>query len=839
MTKWSDIPFDESFVDSTTEIVTLRDLDFNDRVKFSTPTLGKQVIPVHKISDIPLLNGFRQLEQDKVYRFVEEISSSESLLIPAGWNGYLVGMHNAITKFDYTGTGTSLKTLDIFGIISSIANAGGGAITVTTSAAHGLLDGQFVNITGTTSYNQQKLLVSNASGSVFDVQIPFVANESGDFDTGYDAVNIVNIGFTTVASNVAWVDIEAATQSSVFRYNNIKVNGFIALGFIDGGTIIGCDGNLDTTSDGLSIGSIVKANISKTTISNIGTVANRALLAVTGPTTGDIVFKEMKFNVTLASQSPIFIDDNIPSTAQVSITDSPDNNVADNYFDILAIDGIDQVDSRVYAFNNGQRADSLNNLTSPINNFHVTSQADLEVLFGTDIEIPIDIGTTITLDESFTMTKPFKLGGGSTLEVRPNTTRTILTHTGPGALFQQTTATPIRSIVLKDFTILGDASGVPGAGTNSIFNLKGTNFVIFEDVQLTDLDNIGIVEDFVALRFGGISPTNVNNGVIIVNPLIVNSFGNILLQFADTRFTFFSFILGLPAEIRLDAITTLNMFPNSAMAYIPPTVPTGSLVTANRIAVGNGKLFQQGLDIAVNSVADNGSGKARFTTAVAHELVVNKVITLSGFAGEPSYNGTFRVTAVDTPETGVTFDVEAITFTATDTGTMNAASVTGNTTPVLTTDNPSEQDSMFIGDSGLEIFGSEVTSSSLAQNAFEVITSGSWAYSTELERFSQGVTTQGQLTCTAPASKKYNVTFSATLEKSGGGSLNVGIVILKNGVNVSFNPPHTVNTGKIQISGSDIVELVDGDDLDIAVINYDASAAAIIISQASLIPTSA
>jgi len=129
MTTWFDAPFNESFVDSTTEILTLRDINNNDRVRFSVPTLGQSVVPVHKITDIPLVNGFRQFEQDKVYNFVAEISSSDTLLIPAGWNGYIVGMHNPLTKYDYTGFGNALETLNIDGAISSIADAGGGAIS--------------------------------------------------------------------------------------------------------------------------------------------------------------------------------------------------------------------------------------------------------------------------------------------------------------------------------------------------------------------------------------------------------------------------------------------------------------------------------------------------------------------------------------------------------------------------------------------------------------------------------------------------------------------------------------------------------------------------------------
>jgi len=356
MTKWSTLTPNESLIDSTTEMVDLQNGNSNQRIRASIPALGQLVVPVHKLSDIPLLNGFRQLEQDKVYRFVEEISSSESLLVPAGWNGYIVGMHNSLTKYDYSGSIEAIKTLDITGTILSIADAGSGAITVTTSAAHGLVDGQYVNITGTTSYNQQKLEISNTSGSVFDVQLVFVADESGAFDTGYNTINIMNMGFTN-ADTATWLDIQAADQSSMFRYNNMKVNGFAALGFILGGRIIGYDGDLDTTGEGLSISNIDKANISKTTISNLGSDINRNLFAVSGSLTRDIVLREMQFNVTVASQSPVSVDDNLPNTALVYVINSPDNNIATEYFELTG-SGIGEKDPRVSSFNNGLRANS-------------------------------------------------------------------------------------------------------------------------------------------------------------------------------------------------------------------------------------------------------------------------------------------------------------------------------------------------------------------------------------------------------------------------------------------------------------------------------------------------
>jgi len=357
MTKWNEVINDESKIDSTTETIDLQDDGTsNQRIRFSIPTLGQSVIPIHKLSDLPpLLNGFRQLEQDKVYLFVEEISSPDTLLVPAGWNGYIVGMHNPLTKFVYTGTGAALETLDISGLITLIEFVVGGS-RVNTFTPHGLLDGQFINITGTTSYNQQGLVISNVTSTTFDIQIPFSFSEAGTFDTGYNAINIMNMNFTNT-DTADWLNIQAANTSSIFRYNNIKAQGFSNLGSLLGGRIIGYDGNFDFIDNGLSITDIDKADISTTTISNLGTSVGSVSLAVAGSTTRDIILDKMQFNVNLASQFPIRIAPSITNADLISITNSPDNNIATDYFDTTS-GGLDQTDAQVFTFNNGVRADS-------------------------------------------------------------------------------------------------------------------------------------------------------------------------------------------------------------------------------------------------------------------------------------------------------------------------------------------------------------------------------------------------------------------------------------------------------------------------------------------------
>lgn len=63
--------------------------------------------------------------------------------------------------------------------IASVADAGGGDITVTTSVQHPLYNGDTVTISGTTSYNGTYTVVSRPTDTTFTVTATFVADEIG------------------------------------------------------------------------------------------------------------------------------------------------------------------------------------------------------------------------------------------------------------------------------------------------------------------------------------------------------------------------------------------------------------------------------------------------------------------------------------------------------------------------------------------------------------------------------------------------------------------------------------------------------------------------------------
>ncbi len=76
----------------------------------------------------------------------------------------------------------------------------------------------------------------------------------------------------------------------------------------------------------------------------------------------------------------------------------------------------------------------------------------------------------------------------------------------------------------------------------------------------------------------------------------------------------------------------------------------------------------------ITAVADNGSGKAQYTSA-AHTMVNGNTMTVAGCT-DTAYN----VTGVISNVTTNTFDIETVTYTATDTGTWIGDTLTKRTT---------------------------------------------------------------------------------------------------------------------------------------------------------------
>lgn len=325
----------------------------------------------------------------------------------------------------------------------------------------------------------------------------------------------------------------------------------------------------------------------------------------------------------------------------------------------------------------------------PPRQINALNQADLEASeLGTNLEIPDGASLTIVIDDSFTMTKPFKIGLGSAFEIYASTTNTSLTYTGLGALFQNTdNANLINNFRASEIFLTGD-------GTNNLFDLHGTGLFVISTSQITAFDDVGTVE-MANIDIRIFIEVAIIKGIKFLNPAtIVLDSCLIAPTTPSTGITAFSIITTSTFSLSTRNVVVAAAFSvGDSLFFVDPNTPDSSLVAIESSNQGPGELFQLGSDITIDSVADNGSGNAQFTTAAVHGLRVGTPVVLSAFATETTYNGTFIVTAIPTT---TTFDVEEV-FTATDTGNVNASSFDQTDNVVLASNNTGSQDSMYIG----------------------------------------------------------------------------------------------------------------------------------------------
>jgi len=249
---------------------------------------------------------------------------------------------------------------------------------------------------------------------------------------------------------------------------------------------------------------------------------------------------------------------------------------------------------------------------------------------------------------------------------------------------------PITEIYIHDIDINGNV-------TNDLFNIMGTgggNFLI----------NRLLAQNFRSLGFSEMGQNDfrvfnvrfVDQGLVIKNPSTVVIDTVVINAGVFNASAIFSFIVENPnASISLNHIVSEITGTKSLVFFDPNTAVGSSYIINKSVAPSPIDFYQQGVDIAINSVADNGSGDTRFTTAVPHDVIVGQVVVLSGFVTQTTYNKTAIVTAIPTT---TTFDAE-ITFVATDTGNLNSSSLDQTNDFVNAQDNPGQPDSQSLAES--------------------------------------------------------------------------------------------------------------------------------------------
>lgn len=323
---------------------------------------GSSIVLIASEDDLPpLIDGFRTLEFDKNYIFTEAAFYMDKILFPAGWTGSFRKSFFNSTSLIYLGTGPMFNTLLIDGIIDSIADSTinpGVKSTVTTSVAHGLLDGQFVNITDTnivTAYSQQSLQVSNVTATTFDIEIVFSIGDTGLFNTGSGSIQFIDFGIIGNGSNSFMISKLTGDPNTSVIFTRFSAVGFFICGEIfNAPNVLFHDCIFAFILVGLAL-SDCGAVIETTGFIALDSGTGGLGLDITGSTTKLIGVFNTLFTMTASNQFPVFISNTIIDADELLFQNSPDNNVTDEYFDTV---GLDETDPQVITINNGIRKNS-------------------------------------------------------------------------------------------------------------------------------------------------------------------------------------------------------------------------------------------------------------------------------------------------------------------------------------------------------------------------------------------------------------------------------------------------------------------------------------------------
>lgn len=354
------------------------------------------------------------------------------------------------------------------------------------------------------------------------------------------------------------------------------------------------------------------------------------------------------------------------------------------------LDGEDSRTSGAFiAFQNtlGSTTFKASVLPNPEIQINVRTEAQLVAELGTSLVIPDGTAVSISIDDSFTLTKPFLIGDGASLELFAPNFETVLTYDDTGnTLFQQNTANAIRALILGNLQITAANS------TELLMDgLEGSSRLFIDDTRLTNFANLGEI-DFLFVRLSSVAPVNVGQGFILnaVTTLVMRA--SLIRNPSANGATFISVISnGTPISFLTDDSLTSTLLAGDRMFYFDAISAAGSeySVKDTKLA-GGGDFFQVGVNANADAIAGAPAGSIRLTVT-SHGLDVGQVVNVSGFVVNTGYNATTIVTGI--------VDVDTVevrgTFVAPETsGNLNANSLDSTSVLVSAQDNSGVPDSM-------------------------------------------------------------------------------------------------------------------------------------------------
>lgn len=333
---------------------------------------GSSITPVFEPNDIsPIINGFRQINQEKSYVFMNPMTFTEPILLPAGYIGRIdmpflekdgIFFDTDITDINIINSlfQTLFINADIFSIEES--QDGNTKSQINTLNSHKLNEGQYVNIVETgTIYDQKRLLISNVKDSSFDVDISYTSgitlSSNSRFDTGLYQLQLCNINTTSKIGNenknyFAYLQ-STPDPTSLLSIQNCKTKEFTsAIHANDFNNIFLETNDFDSIENDIIFHQCKDVSMSNNIIRKLK--SSDKSIGVKISQFNRFFSNNSNFILGNASQIPFSLHD-IDKAESVIIQNSPDNGMADNYFDP---DGANDTDLSGKIFTSNNRATS-------------------------------------------------------------------------------------------------------------------------------------------------------------------------------------------------------------------------------------------------------------------------------------------------------------------------------------------------------------------------------------------------------------------------------------------------------------------------------------------------
>lgn len=469
---------------------------------------GSATLTVTSEADLPPpVSGFIPISGRIRINFVERFTITNPFLLEAGAEILLdtpFGTGNVITA-DLTPGDTLFNTRNISGNINSFNDSDtepGVKIKVSTSVAHGLPNGAFVNIfnvqTDPNTYERLGAEISNVTSTTFDIEGVVALADIADFDTGIVSFDnrVIFFDGTGFPGTLTAFDLEWAADpgfaAASFTLKSAIAN-FLNIGTIKPRFAVIENSSLTLNNSGLVITDAEVVRVAVTSVSSASPVGTGTAITVGGTNLVKMTVVDYVPNLSSVSEFPIRINGDIPTDAAVKIRDSGGSGIPTDYFDTSS-GGLDQTDPRVIAKGNGTRADSMSKIQVGFTNI----ATPIVVVIDTQ-DVPIIIGGTQYLVDNAERATGDIAGQVTNLTKKtknyPITFSGLIEKVGGGT-------TDIGILLIKNGSLtLLDTFEIPHSVNTGVIQISATR-----DFELAENDTL----DIAVVNFDGISSISVS-----------------------------------------------------------------------------------------------------------------------------------------------------------------------------------------------------------------------------------------------------------------------------------------------------------------------------------------